>query len=228
MQASRWHNLLLVWTVVLVCAGAACGGQSAADLAAMGRIYEDPSSPPGRNVLTPDDEKFLDDLQRRGIQFFLDEADPVTGLMPDRARATGGRVNDVASIASVGFGLTAICIGVERGWVPRQQGYDRAIRVIRFLRDHAAQQRGHFYHFLDMRSGQRAWNCEVSNIDTALLMAGVLTVRQYFPDTELALLANELYERVDWAWMTNDKGEMHTGWSPERGMFEGTWSGYSE
>jgi len=228
MQAGKRKTLVLVWTIALVCAGAARGGQSAVELAAAGRIYEDPSSAPGKTVLTPDDETFLDDLQRRGIQFFLDEADPVTGLMPDRARATGGRVNEVASIASVGFGLTAICIGVERGWIPRQEGYDRAIRVIRFLKDHGAHQHGYFYHFLDMRTGQRAWNCEVSNIDTALLMAGVLTVRQYFPDTELASLANELYERVDWVWMSNDKGEMHTGWSPEKGMFEGTWSGYSE
>src|SRR5262245_35497158 len=86
-------------------------------LALHSRTYEDPSSVPGKTVFSAEDEKFLDDLQRRGIQFFLDEQHPETGLMPDRARANGGPSNNVASIASVGFGLTSFCIGVERGWV---------------------------------------------------------------------------------------------------------------
>src|SRR5205814_1966995 len=79
--------------------------------------------------------------------------------------------------------------------------YDRSMKVLRFLRDKAPQEHGHFYHFLNMRSGQRVWNCEVSNIDTALLMGGVLTVRQHFKGTDLAELANELYERVEWTWL---------------------------
>src|SRR3954453_5994602 len=180
---------------------------SAVQHAAADRAFEDPVSTPGKTVLTAADEKFLDDLEQRGIRFFIDEADPVTGLMPDRIRADGsgnddgGPGKDVASIASVGFGLTALCIGVERGWVPRQDAYDRSMKVLRFLRDKAPQEHGHFYHFLDMPTGGRVWKCEVSNIDTALLMAGVLTVRQYYPDTELAKLANELYERVEWTWL---------------------------
>ena len=202
--------------------------ESAVALAAASLAYADPASVPGRGVFTPEDEAFLDDLTRRGVQFFLDEADPDTGLMPDRSRADGGPSNGVASTASVGFGLTALCIGEERGWVPRQEVYDRSLRVLRFLRDKAPQERGHFYHFLDMKTGARMWNCEVSNVDTALLMYGVLVVRQRFPDTELARVANELYERVEWPWLLADDGVLHHGWTPEKGMLEAKWGHYSE
>jgi len=202
--------------------------QSAVELAAENRRIADPSSVPAKGVLTTDDEKFLDDLERRGIQFFVDEADPVTGLMPDRAKATGGASNDVASIASVGFGLTALCIGEQRGWIPRQVAYDRSLRVLRFLREQAPQEHGHFYHFLDMHTGKRVWDCEVSNIDTALLMAGVLTVRQHFAGTELATLANELYERVEWPWLLSPDGTLRHGWKPESGFLDATWGAFSE
>jgi len=195
--------------------------------------FEDPSSPPGKSVLTADDNKFLDDLEQRGIRFFVDEQDSVTGLMPDRSLATGG-AKDVASIASVGFGITALCIGDERGWIAHQDAYDRSLRVLRFLRERGPQEHGHFFHFLNMRTGQRVWNCEVSNIDTALLMAGVLTVRQHFAGTELASLANELYERVDWPWLMRGsedpktKGLVRMGWNPEHGFLESDWGQFSE
>jgi len=189
--------------------------RSAVDLAADCHAVADPKSIPGKGVFSAEDEAFLDDLTRRGVMFFVDEANPDTGLMPDRARADGGASNDVASIASVGFGLTSLCIGVERGWISRDDAYNRCWKVLRFLRDRAPQERGHFYHFLDMRTGQRMWNCEVSNIDTALLMAGVLTVRQYFPNTQLSALANELYERVEWPWLTREGGSLSMGWKPE-------------
>ena len=202
--------------------------QSAAELAAKSRQYADPSSVPGKGVFSAEDERFLDDLQRRGIQFFLDEADPVSGLMPDRSRAKGGASNNVSSIASVGFGLTALCIGAERGWVPKQDAYDRALKVLAFLRDKVAHEHGHFYHFIDMRTGQRVWECEISNIDTALLMAGVLTVRQYFPDTALAKVANDLYERVEWTWLLDDNGLLKHGYKPESGFLDAHWGAYSE
>lgn len=237
MSGYRWAATVIL-TVAMIGIGARglgappqgsdSGSSTAVELASRDRIFEDPSSVPGKTVLTAEDEKFLDDLQRRGIQFFIDEADPVTGLMPDRAKADGGSVNNASSIASVGFGLTALCIGVERGWVERQDAYDRSLKVLKFLRDHGDHEHGYFYHFLDMRTGKRAWNCEVSNIDTALLMAGVLFVRQYFPDTELAKVANDLYERVEWTWMANPDGALRTGFKPEQGMYEGVWGAYSE
>src|SRR5438045_9719378 len=155
------------------------------------------------------------------------EADPVIGLMPDRAKATCGAA-DVASVASMGFGLTALGIGDERGWVPHEDAYERSLRVLNFLRDRAPQEHGHFFHFLNMRTGARTWNCEVSNIDTALLMAGVLTVRQQFAGTELAKLANELFERVDWPWLLSDNGMLRMGWTPEKGFLNARWDQYNE
>src|SRR5437762_1511252 len=120
------------------------------------RAQESVTAAPGTSVFSADDEKFLDDLEHRGVQYFVDCADPKTGLMPDRAKADGG-AKDVASIASVGFGLTALCIGDEHGWIKRQEAYDRALRVMRFLREKAPQEHGHFYHFLNMRTGERTW-----------------------------------------------------------------------
>lgn len=199
----------------------------AVQLANSDRAFENADSPPGKTVLSADDEKFLDDLEQRGLAYFVDGADPVTGLMPDRAGANGG-AKDVASIASVGFGLTALCIGDERGWIKHQEAYDRALRVLRFLREKAPQEHGHFYHFLNMRTGERTWNCEVSNIDTALLMAGVLTARQQFPGTELSTLAADLYDRVDWPWLLTENGTLSMGWTPEHGFLKARWDQYNE
>ncbi len=193
---------------------------SAVQLAANDAAIENPASTPGKSTLTPKDEKFLDDLESRGIQFFMDEADPITGLMPDRSKATGG-ATEFASIASVGFGLTAICVGDYHGWISHQDAYEHSLRVLRFLKEHGPGEHGFFYHFLDMHTGERAWNCEVSDIDTALLMAGVLTVRQHYPGTELASIADDLYEHVDWSWPTTPDGTLSMGWTPEHGFHQG-------
>ncbi len=200
---------------------------SAVQLADNDAAIENPASFPGKSVLTPRDEKFLDDLESRGIQFFVNEADPVTGLMPDRSKATGG-ATEFASIASVGFGLTALCFGDERFWVPHQVVFYHSVRVLRFLRDHGPGQHGYFYHFLNMHTGQRAWNCEVSDIDTALLMAGVLTVRQHYPNTELAAVADYLYQHVEWSWMSSPDGTLYMGWKPEDGFLKAHWGDFNE
>lgn len=205
---------------------------SAVQLAAGDAAIENPASFPGSLVLTDADQKFLDDLERRGIQYFIDEADPTTGLMPDRAKAIGGKSDsdghDVASTASVGFGLTALCIGEHHGWISRDDAYNRSLRVLTFLRDKAPQSHGYFYHFLNMETGQRVWNCEVSDIDTALLMAGVLTVRQHFPGTELASVADQLYQNVQWSWLTDPDGTLYMGWKPESGFIQSRWDRFSE
>lgn len=221
-------RLLLAAVVAMYSAQPARGETGALNLAKIDRVYADPASTPGKTVFTAEDEKFLDDLERRGIQFYLDGQDPVTGLMPDRSKADGSKPGDVASTASVGFGLTAMCVGVERGWLSRDEAYDRSMRVLKFLRDKAPQERGHFYHFLKMSTGEREWKSEVSNIDTALLMAGVLTVAEYFPGTELSKLAHELYDRVDWGWLMQPDGTLSMGWKPESGFIKAKWDHYSE
>src|SRR5579872_3731865 len=188
MRGMRFKNLPVATVLALIAALILTSSFARADqpalsttqLAANDWAIENPATIPGKAVLTPTDEKFLDDLESRGIQFYIDFADPVTGLLPDRAKANGAGPGEIASIASVGFGLTALCVGDHHGWVLHQEAYDRSMRVLRFLRYHAPQTHGYFYHWLNMHTGAIEWNSEVSDIDTALLMAGVLTVRQHF------------------------------------------------
>jgi hypothetical protein len=174
------------------------------------------------------DDQFLDDIERHSFRFFWDEANPTNGLVPDRANADGKGTPVVASIASVGFGLTAICIADQRGWIDHDAAYQRVLATLRFFRDKAPQEHGFYYHFLNMNTGAREWNCELSSIDTALLMGGVLTARQYFHGTEAAALAAELYDRVDWPWMLNGGQTLSMGWTPENGFLGARWSDYSE
>lgn len=199
----------------------------AVQLARGDAAIEDPASVPARSVLTAEDERFLDDLERRGIRYFVDEADPVSGLIPDRAKASGGS-SAPCSIAAVGFGLTALCIGDERKWTPHQEAYDRSLRALRFLRYHVEREHGFFYHFIDMHTGRRVWKCEVSDVDTAILMAGALTARQHFTGTELARIADQLFREVDWPWLQSPDGTLYMGWKPETGFIQARWARFSE
>ncbi len=187
-----------------------------------------------RPGLTPADHVFLDDLQRRLFTYFWEQADPATGIVPDRARADASALDenhrDVGSIAATGFGLTALCIASERRWIDSAQAVERARNTLRFFADRAFQQRGWFYHWIDIKTGQRRWNSEVSSIDTALLLAGVLTVRQCFAhDAEVVRLATKIYQRVDFRWMLNgDPLLLSHGWRPETGFLRPRWDTYSE
>ncbi|MGI8733876.1 MAG: glucoamylase family protein [Pyrinomonadaceae bacterium] len=184
--------------------------------------------------LSRQDELFIEDLQRRSFQYFWEQADPHTGLVPDRARMDGAPLDashrNVASIAATGFGLTALCMGAEREWIPLQQARERARITLRFFAEKAFQERGWFYHWMDSKTGERRWNSEVSSIDTALLLAGVLTTRQYFrADGEIVRLANKIYDRVDFRWMLNgDALLLSHGWKPETGFLKPRWDTYSE
>ena len=137
---------------------------------------------------------------------------------------------DVASTAATGFGLTAICIATERNWISRSEAQERVQNTLRFFANKAFHQRGWFYHWIDAKTGERRWNSEVSSIDTALLLAGVLTVRQYFRnDPEIRELATRIYERVDFRWMLNgDPLLLSHGWKPESGFLKARWDTYSE
>ncbi|PYS21520.1 MAG: hypothetical protein DMF72_17170 [Acidobacteria bacterium] len=180
------------------------------------------------------DEAFLEDLERRSFQYFWEQAGASTGLVLDRTRADGAPADEdhrtVASIAATGFGLTALCIAAERGWVKREAVRDRVRTTVKFFADRALQEHGWFYHWLDVNTGERKWKSEVSSIDTALLVAGALTVRQYFhDDAEIVRLSTAIYERIDFPWMLNGHPTiLSMGWRPESGFITSRWDDYSE
>lgn len=174
------------------------------------------------------DDEFLDELERRSFQFFWEQANSENGLIADRTKADGSTNFPVASIASVGFGLTGICIADERGWIKHDDAYQRVLTTLRFFAEKLPHEHGFYYHFLDMKTGDRAWKCELSPIDTTLLLAGVLTARQYYKGTEVEELATKIYERADWPWMLDGGQTLAMGWTPEGGFLGGRWDGYSE
>jgi hypothetical protein len=185
-------------------------------------------------VLSAADDALLEDLSRRSFRFFWEHADPRTGIVRDRARTDGspttGNARDVGSIAAVGFGLSGLCIAAERDWVPRAQAVERARVTLRFFGERSYQNRGWFYHFVNLATGEREWKSELSSIDTALLLAGVLTVRQCFAgDREVVRLAELLYRRVDFPWMLDGHPTLLShGWRPESGFLTHRWDHYSE
>jgi hypothetical protein len=186
-----------------------------------------PSAAP--ELPTESDDAFLNDLSHAAFTYFWEQADPGTGLVRDRAHAEGTSVG-VASIAATGFGLTAMCIGVERQWVAAEQARARVRTTLRFFAQRAFQQHGWFYHWMDPATGARQWKSEVSSIDTALLLAGVLTARQYFAnDAEIGQLATQIYNRIDFPWMLNgDPLLLSHGWTPEKGFISNRRDQYCE
>ncbi len=174
-------------------------------------------------------------MQQRAFTYFLKESDPVTGLVVDKTAPDWP-----ASIAATGLALSCYPIGVERGWMTKDAAIERTLRTLRFFRDSpqgkqqdATGYKGFYYHFLDMRSGARVWNCELSTIDTAFLVAGMLFAAQYFAgDTpeqrEIRELAQFLYERVDWRWAQKGGPAITHGWKPGRGFLPYRWQGYDE
>lgn len=180
------------------------------------------------------DEQFLEDLERRSFLYLWEQGDPKTGLVLDRTR-TDGSVPDenhrgITSIAATGFALTGLCIAVDRGWKTAAEARERARNTLRFFAEDAFEQHGWFYHWLDAKTGERRWRSEISSIDTALLVAGVLTVKQCFrDDPEIVGHATKIYERIDFPWMLNgDRSLLTMGWHPETGFIEARWDNYSE
>ena len=181
------------------------------------------------------DNDLLDNISRRSFRYFWDNTDPRTGLVLDRARFDGkpGDVPDhknISSIAATGFGLTAYCIAAEHRWVSPILARNRIRTTLRFFAYHAQNEHGWFYHFLDATTGKRRWHSEVSSIDTALLLAGVLTAKQAFPDDpEIVRLANLIYDRVNFLWMLDgNRLFLSHGWKPETGFLPYRWDTYSE
>jgi hypothetical protein len=180
------------------------------------------------------DEALLERLQRGACNYFFEYANPSNGLVADTSRP-----GSPCSIAVVGFALSCYPIAVERGWMTRPAASARTLATLRFFADGAQGEeadatgyKGFYYHFLDMQRGRRVWQCELSLIDTALLLAGVLTAALYFdrPGEEegIQTLAQELYARVDWPWALTADETLAQGWRPESGFLHYGWEGYNE
>ncbi|HEX2202771.1 MAG TPA: glucoamylase family protein [Longimicrobium sp.] len=221
MLLTRFAGLVACAAVFAACAPAAAPAPAA------------PSPSPAAQ------EAFLDTLQERTFRWFWDTTNPRNGLVPDR-----WPTKSFSSVAAVGFGLTAYPIGVERGWVTREQALDRTLTTLRFFwrAPQGAQvsgvtgYRGFFYHFLDMETGHRFEQVELSTIDTGLLVLGVLAAAGYFDradprEAEVRALADSLYRRVDWAWAASPRAPLISmGWHPEpgRGFIPHDYRGYNE
>ncbi|HJR59209.1 MAG TPA: glucoamylase family protein [Vicinamibacterales bacterium] len=179
------------------------------------------------------DDAFLEELSKRTFMFFWEQADPSTGIVRDRSRTDGSpspSAPEIGSIASVGFGLSGLCIAAERGWLPREQVYHRARTTLRFFAARMEHERGWFFHFVNLRTGAREWKSELSSIDTALLLGGVLTARRCFAsDPEIVRDADTIYRRMDFQWMlAGDPFVLSHGWKPESGFLTGRWDHYCE
>ena len=183
------------------------------------------AAPPPPQI--PDDE-FLDQIERAIFLFFWEQASPTTGQVKDRALAAGNDTRTVSSIAATGFGLTALCLGHKRGYGDPAQIQARVSTTLSFLLNQLPTVNGFFYHFVDMNTGARAWNCEVSSIDTSILLCGVLTCRQYFQDAQIQSMATQIYNRVNWPWMLNGGDAFSMGWTPEKNFITDRWDVYCE
>jgi hypothetical protein len=187
-----------------------------------------------RSAAVQRDDVLLDDVERRSFHYFWDLADPHTLLIPDRAPTPS-----FSSIAAVGFGLTAYGVGAERGYVTRAEAAARTLGTLRSMlamkqgpdAHGVSGYHGFFYHFLDMRTGERFGTVELSTIDTALLVAGALFAQSYFDRPEeqpIRDAAEELYERVEWTWEQPRAPAISMGWTPEHGFHGWDWRGYNE
>ncbi len=180
-------------------------------------------------------EDRLAELQKCTFDYFWNETNPENGLVPDNTRDGAP-----SSIAGVGLALASYVVGAARGFVPRARACDRVLRTLRFFWQSpqgtdvdATGYKGFYYHFLDVRSGRRAGRVELSTIDSAILLCGVLVAAQYFDgdgdsECEIRRLSEDLVNRVDWPWAQNGGITVSHGWTPERGFLPYRWEGYNE
>ncbi|MDX8463411.1 glucoamylase family protein [Mesorhizobium humile] len=193
--------------------------------------------PTGRSRRTRQNASLNDllQLQRETFDYFLDEANPANGLIRDKTAADWP-----ASIAVTGLALACYPVAVERGFMSRRAAAALTLSTLRFFwtspqgpEPDGTGYRGFYYHFLDMQTGRRAWRCELSTIDSALLLAGALAAAAYFDaevaeEQEIRMLADALYRRADWKWAQNQGATVTHGWTPEGGFIKYRWEGYDE
>jgi hypothetical protein len=221
-------GLALVTTIVVMIMMLAAG--------APGQAHDLKGSTPVPGAASPVIDAFFVELQERTFRFFWETGNPENGLIPDRYPTPS-----YSSIAAVGFGLTTYPIGVERGYITREQARQRVLVTLRFFskapQGPAARgttgYKGFFYHFLDMKTGERFEDSELSTIDTAILLAGALFCQSYFAgadpeEVEIRSLVDTIYQRVDWRWAQPKPPAISLGWSPEEGFLKYDWRGYNE
>ena len=196
--------------------------------AAAANRHKGPAPLPPPATFAPEDEQLLDELEHTSFLFFWEQANPQTGLIKDRCNARTNDTGVVGSIASTGFGLTAICIAEKRGFVPHEEARLRVLATLTFLWRTLPTHRGFFYHFANIDTGERLWDSEVSSVDTAILLCGILTCRQHFDDRDIIQLAHAIFDRVDWTWLSEDTALLTQGWTPEFGFLPYKWDYYSE
>jgi len=190
--------------------------------------------------LTPGEETMLDSIQHKTFLFFLNEHHPEKGIVKDRTTSTAP-----SSIAATGFGIPSFAIGAERNWITREQAAEITLKILQFFINsvqstdkNVTGYKGFYYHFLKMDSGTREWNCELSSVDTGLLMMGIIFARNYYNldnevEKQIRSLAAKLLERIDWDFMKMpDSGKfantISMGWTPEERLHDYGWSGYNE
>jgi hypothetical protein len=193
-----------------------------------GTQHPDPAAFPVPGSLTPADDQLLDEIERASFLFFWEQSNPATGLTKDRCNVLVKDTSLGASIASTGFGLTAICIAEKRGYVSHADARVRVIQALSYLWHKLPTHRGFFFHFANINTGERMWDSEVSSVDTALLLCGVLTCREHFKDRTISDLAHAIFDRVDWTWLSEDTSLLSHGWTPEFGFLPYKWNFYSE
>jgi hypothetical protein len=188
-----------------------------------------------REHITPEQSELLRTLQRESFNYFIHQTNPANGLVSDKSREGWS-----ASIAAVGLALAAYPVAVERGFMTRDDAVQRTLATLRFFANaphgpepDAVGYKGFYYHFLDMKSGRRAWRSELSSVDTAFLLAGMLAAAAYFQrpnaeEDEIRRLAAALFRKADWQWMQNGAAAVSHGWTPEKGFLRYRWHGYDE
>jgi hypothetical protein len=187
------------------------------------------------NELSHAKRKLLDDLQADAFKYFVHEVNLKNGLVVDCTKDGWP-----SSIAAVGLALSVYPIGVERGFISREEALERTLTTLRFFANsehstsgNATGYKGFYYHFLDMQTGRRAWECELSTIDSTFLLAGMLAAAAYFDwdsadENEIRSLADQLYRPADWKWAMNNGATVTHGWRPESGFLPYRWEGYDE
>lgn len=187
------------------------------------------TSDPTKYRFSPEEETFLEEVERASFQYFWEEVNPTTGLVRDRSLMAGKEGRTTASIAATGFALTALCIADRRGWADGKAIRERVCNTLRFAGTHMTREHGFFFHFMNMNTAERVFQCEMSSVDTAIFLCGALTCAAYFDDAEIRDLAAAIYDAVDWPWLLQGNNKtVSMGWKPEHGFVKTRWDSYSE